>query len=76
MIIKPHIGMFGSVGRGQVLLGNLRKACQQKEACALSAEAKCIDFGLDKAQWTNTRMAPQIITDCGNFTLDFQATSK
>ncbi len=31
----------------------------------------CVDCGLQKTQWTNT-MAAQIITDCGNFTLDFK----
>ncbi len=34
----------------------------------------CIDFGLDKTQWTNTsrRHGTQIIIDFGNFTLDFK----
>ncbi len=33
----------------------------------------CINFGLDKTKWTNTsRRHPKIITDFGNFTLNFK----
>ncbi len=55
---------------------HLHKACQQKEAwSALKSPVDgCIDCGLQKTQWTNTSRwhCTQIITDCGNFTLDFK----
>ncbi len=75
MVIEPAFGTFGSVGMCQVLQ-HLHKACQQKEAwSALKFLVDgYVDCGLQKTQWTNTSRwhGSQIITDCGNFTLDFK----
>ncbi len=51
---------------------HLHKACQQKEAwSALKCPGRCRSW-LWTSENTVDDMAAQIITDCGNFTLDFK----
>ncbi len=81
MVIEPAFGTFGSVGRCQVLLEkwnqHLHKACQQKEAWKCSKmswymAALTVDFRKHSGPTPADDMAAQIITDWGNFTLDFK----
>ncbi len=80
MVIEPAFGSFGSVGRCQVLQKklnqHLHKTCQQKEAwCALKFPGRWLcwlDFRKHSESTPADDMAAQIITDCGNFTLDFK----
>ncbi len=78
MVIEPA---FGTFGRCQVLLEkwnqHLHKACQQKEAWKCSKmswymAALTVDFRKHSGPTPEDDMAAQIITDCGNLTLDFK----
>ena len=80
MGIKPGIGTFGSVGRAQVLLENeislsIKLVSRRRDEVLSNVLVdSCVDSGLDKTRRTNTRRrdGSQIITDCGNFSLDLK----
>ncbi len=72
---------------GTIVSGAGAKSCwKMKSSISISLQQKeawsalkflvdgCIDCGLQKTQWTSTSrwQEAQIITDCGNFTLDFK----
>ncbi len=65
------------MGRCQILLENeisiFRKLVSRRKHEVLQNVLVngCNDVSFQKTQWTNT-VAPQIITDCGNLTLDFK----
>ncbi len=81
MVIETAFGTFGSVGRCQILLKNeigifkklvsRRKHEVLKQKCLVNG---CSDFGFQKTNGPTPAddIAPQIITDCGNLTLDFK----
>ncbi len=80
MVIEPAFGSFGSAGRCQVLLENdisisIKLVSRRTHEVLYNVLVDgCVDCGLQKTQWANTSRwhAAQIITDCGNFTLDFK----
>ncbi len=73
-------GAFGSVDRCQILLENeisiFKKLVSRwkHEVLHNFLLNGCSDVGFQKTQWTNTSRwhCTQIITDCGNLTLDFK----
>ncbi len=75
MVIKPTFGVFGSVGRCQILLKNeissFKKLFSRRKHEVLQSFLVngCSDC-FQKTQWTNTSgwHCTQIITDCGNLT--------
>ncbi len=81
MVIKPTFGAFGSVARCQILLENeisifkkllSRRKHEVLKKCLVNG---CSDVGFQKKHNGPTLaddIAPQIITDCGNLTLDFK----
>ncbi len=75
MVIEPAFGTFGSVGRCQVLLENeisiSIKLVSRRKHEVLPA-ALTVDFRKHSGPTPADDMAAQIITDCGNFTLDFK----
>ena len=80
MVIKPGFGTFCSVGRCQVLLENeISISCKhlsirKHDALYNVLTDDCIDFRLEKYSESTPAddMVPQIITESGNFTLDFK----
>lgn len=82
-VSTPCSRMLGSVGRGWVLLEkkigiSLKLVSRWKHAEHWKTLADiCVDFGVDVKHRTHTKTAadntaPQITTDCWNFTLDFR----
>ncbi len=75
-----NFGAFGSVDRRQILLENeisiFKKLVSRRKHEVLHNFLLngCSDVGFQKTQWTNTSRwhYTQIITDCGNLTLDFK----
>ncbi len=71
---------FCSVGRSQILLENeisiFKKLVSRRKHEVLQSFLVngCSDVGFQKTQWTNASRwhCTQIITDCGNLTLDFK----
>ncbi len=60
MVIEPAFGIFGSVGRCQVLLENeisisIKLVSRRKHEVLYNVLVDgCVDCGLQKTQWTNT----------------------
>jgi len=80
MVIEPAFGTFGSVVPSPSGKWNqhLHKACQQKEAWSAfifwifpGRWLHWLDFRKHNGPTPADDMAAQIITNCGNFTLDF-----
>ncbi len=78
MVIKPAFGTFGSVGRCQVLLENeisisIKLVSRRKHEVLYNVLVDgCVDFRKHSGPTPADDMTAQIITDCGNFTLDFK----
>ncbi len=79
MVIEPAFGTFGSVGRCQILMENEISISIMLVSRSKHEALKCPGRWL-RWLWTSEKhsgptaaddMAAQIITDCGNFTLDF-----
>ncbi len=76
MVIEPAFGTFGSVGRCQVLLENeiisisIKKEAWSALKMSWYMAALTVDFRKHSGQTPADDMAAQIITDCGNLTLD------
>ncbi len=80
MVIEPAFGAFGSVDRCQIRLENeisiFKKLVSRRKHEVLQnfLVNGCSDVGFQKKHNGPTPaddIAPQIITDCGNLTLDF-----
>ncbi len=59
MVIKPAFGTFGTVDRCQVLLENeisisISWSAEVSMKCSKCPGRCCVDWGLQKTQWTNT----------------------
>ncbi len=80
MLIEPAFGTFGSVGRCQFLLENeisiSTKLVSRRKHDVLKNflvdAVLTVDFRKHSGPTPADVMAAQIITDCGNFTLDFK----
>ncbi len=77
---EPTFGAFGSVGRCQILLEkeiSIFKKLVNRRKHEVLQNVKvngCSDVGFQKHNGPTPAddIAPQIITDCGNLTLDFK----
>ncbi len=80
MVTEPAFGTFGSVGRCQILLENeiiisIKLVSRRKHEVlynVLVDAALTVDFRKHSGPTPADDTAAQIITDCGNFTLDFK----
>ncbi len=78
MAIEPVFVTLGSVGRWQILLENeisiFKKLVSRRKHEVLHnfLVNRCRDFKKHNGPTPTDDIAPQIITDCGNLTLDFK----
>ncbi len=80
MNLEPTFGAFGSVGRRQILLENeisiFKKLVSRRKHKVLQNVlvngAVMLVFKKHNGPTPADDIAPQIITDCGNLTLDFK----